>query len=198
MYQPELGLIPPSPNEDVVNVPLFLPSSLSLDIRMKCSPKLVTMEKDLRLAQCYDTLSSLQLHLHSKSWLLKDKYVNICNQGPNTKLQELLNRVSAWVLTAADQYTTAFLALNALNMDPGAQWQTELFVLRTNNIHGMSELSLPNHLDPEHVSAILARSLLSGGAFPERNHALSWIWRGAPTSADVVGGYNEGLSFLHI
>ena len=123
--------------------------------------------------------------------------MNVCNQGPNTKSRELLNKVSARVSTAADQYTAAFSALNALDTDPGAQWRTELFVLRANVIRGILEPSLPDHPDPEHASAILARSLLSGGAFPKGNHAPSWIWRGAPTSADAVGGYNEGLSFLH-
>ena len=67
VYQPELGLIPSSPDDDIVDVSLFLPSSLSHDAQSKCPPKLVAMEKDLRLGQCHDVLSSLRLHLHSRS-----------------------------------------------------------------------------------------------------------------------------------
>ena len=59
----------------------------------------------------------------------------------------------------------------------------------------MSELPL-SHSDPEHASVILARTLLNGGALPDGNHSLSWIWRGAPTSAGAVSGYNECLFFF--
>ena len=194
-YQPELSLAPLSPDDDVVDIPLSLPSSLSHDIRSKCSPKLVTMEKDLRLSQCHDTLSSLRHHLHSRSRLLKDKYLNVRHQGPNTKSRELLNRVSAQLSTAAGRYTAAYSALCTLDTDPEAQWRMELFVLHAKDIRGVSEPSLPDHPDPERASAILARMLLSGGVFPEGNHSPSWIWRGAPTSTDAVSGYNEGPSF---
>jgi len=77
IYQLELNFVSPSPDEDVVEISLALPSSLPCDVRSKCSPKLVVMEKELCLGQCHDTLSSLRLHLHSRSRLLKDKYVNV-------------------------------------------------------------------------------------------------------------------------
>ena len=152
------------------------------------------MEKDLRLGQCYDALSSLRLHLHSRSRLLKDKYVNVRHQGPNTKAQELLKRVSARISTTTDKYTTAYSALDTLDPDPLAQWRTELLVLDTKDIRGVSEPLLPDHPDPEHASAILGRMLLSQGVFPEGNRTTSWIWRGALTSANGASGYNEGLS----
>ena len=193
MYQPELGLIPSSPDNDVTDISLFLPSSLSHNIRPKCSPRLVTMEKDLRLGQCYDVLSSLRLQLHSRSRLLKDKYVNVCHQDPNTKSRGLLNRVSAQILAAIDKYTIAHSALDMLDPDPSAPWWAELLTLHTKDIHGVSEPSLPDNPDPEHASAILARTLLNGGAFPEGNHTTLWIWRGTPTSTDAASGYNEGL-----
>ena len=195
VYQPELSMAPPSPSDDVVDVSLSLPSSLSNNTRVKCSRKLVAMEKELRLAQCHDALSTLRLHLHSKSRLLKDKYVNVRHQGPNTRSRELLNRVSARISAAADQYTAAHSALSALDTNPKADWRTELLILHTKDIRGVSEPSLLDHPDPERASAILARTLLSGGALPEGNHMPSWIWRGAPTSADAVGGYNKCISF---
>ena len=193
MYQPGLNLTSPSPNDNVVDVSLALPSSLSHDIQSKCPPRLVAMEKDLRLSQCHDALSSLRLHLHSRSRILKDKYVNVRNQGPNTRSQGLLERISAQISAAAERYNTARSALDALDPDPVAQWRIELLVLHTKDIRGVSEPSLPNHPDPERASAILTRILLSGGAFPEGNNTPSWIWRGAPTSTDAVSGYNEGF-----
>jgi hypothetical protein len=153
------------------------------------------MEKDLRLGQCHDALSSLRLHLHSRSRLLKDKYLNVRHQGPNTKSRELLNRVSTRISTAAGQYTAAYSVLSALDTDPTAQWRTELLVLRGEDVRGVLEPSLPNHPDPERASAILARTLLNGGVFPEGNHTPSWIWRGAPTSTDAVDGYAQCSSF---
>ena len=196
VYQPELGCISSSLANDITDVSLSLPSSLSPDVRSKCLPKLATMEKELRLGQCYDALSSLRLHLHSRSRLLKDKYVNVWHQGPNTKSRELLGRLSARIATAASQYNTAYTALNVLDTDPKAHWRTELLILHEKDIRGISDPSLPDHQDPERASAILARSLLSGGVFPEGNHMPSWIWRGAHTSTDAVSGYNEGLSFF--
>ena len=195
IYQPDLGLIPPSPGEDVVDVPLFLPSTLSDAARFKCPPKLVAMEKEIRLGQCYDTLSSLRHHLHSRSRLLKDKYVNVQSQGPNTKSQGLVDRTAAQISAAADRYTTAHSALKALDTDPRAQWRAELLVLHKKDIRAISEPSPPSHPDPARASAILARTLLSGGVLPEGNRTQSWIWRGAPTSADAGGGYNEGSFF---
>ena len=193
MYQPGLGLTPLSPDDDVDSVSLSLPSSLSDDSRANCPPKLVVMERDFRLAQCHDALTSLRLQLHSRSRLLKDKYVNVRHQGPNTKSNDLLSRVSARVNSAADWYTTAYSALNTLDSDPKAEWRTELLVLHAKDIRGMSEPSLPDHPDPERARAILARTLLRGGALPEGNHMPSWIWRGVPTSADAMDGYNECL-----
>jgi len=192
VYQPELELAPLSPNDNVLDVSLFLPSSLSREAQSQSNPKLAAMEKDLRLGQCYDALDSLRIHLHSKSRLLKDKYINVRHQGPNTKSRDLINTVSSRISVAADRYSTAYPALCALDTDPTAKWRTELHVLNANDIRGVSEPSLPDHPDPERASAILARRLLNGGAHPEGNHMPSWIWRGAPTSDGAVSGYNEG------
>lgn len=195
VYQPELCLAPLSPNDDILNVPLFLPSALSRNTGTQSEPsKLAVMEKEIRLGQCSDALDSLRIHLHSKSRLLKDKYLNVRHQGPNTKSREFINRVSSRISIAADRYTAAYSALDALDTDSTAKWRTEFRPLHASDIRGVSERSLPDHPDPERASAILARTLLNGGAYPEGNHTLSWIWRGAPTSDGAVDGYNEGLS----
>jgi hypothetical protein len=194
VYQPELGPTSDPSDDDIVNVSLALPSSLSGDAQSKCSPELVSMEKELRLGQCHDTLSSLRLHLHSKSRLLKDKYINVRHQGPNTKSRALIDRVSVHISTAADRYTIARSALNALDPNPKSAWRNEFHILNKADIRGMSEPELPDHPNLKRANAILERTLLSGGALPEGNKISSWIWRGAPTDTEAVGGYNEGLS----
>ena len=151
------------------------------------------MEKELRLGQCQDALSSLRLHLHSKSRLLKDKFVNVRHQGPHTKSRELVNRVSARISASADKYRAARSALDALDPDPVASWRHKLLILQAKDIRGMSESKLPDHPDPERAKAIQARTLLSGGVFPQGGQTLSWIWRGVPTAPDGTAGYNEGL-----
>lgn len=196
VYQPELTPTSNLTEGDIVDTPLLLPSSLPHDIWSKCSSRLVAMEKDLRLSQCSDSLSTLRLQLHSKSRLLKDKYVNVRHQGPNTKSRALLDRVSAQISAAAGRYTAARSALDALDPDPKAQWRVEFCILREADIRGMSEPELPQHQNPGHVGAVLQRTLLSGGALPEGSKTTSWIWRGAPTTTGAVGGYNEGSSRL--
>jgi hypothetical protein len=197
VYQPELASIAAPPDDDVANVSLCLPSSLSPELQAKCAPRLLLMEKELRLGQCQDALSSLRLNLHSRSRLLNDKYVNVRHQGPNTRSRKLLDRVSVRISTWADKYCAAHSALNALDTDPKASWRHEFLVLETKDIRGMSEPKLPNHPDPERAKTIQARSLLNGGVLPEGGQTLSWIWRGAPTESDGGTGYSEGLSYLN-
>ena len=193
IYQPELAAVVTSPDDDVMDAPSRLPSSLPPSVRASCSPKLVSMEKELRLGQCQDALESLRLHLHSRSRILKDKFVNVRHQGPNTKSRELLNRVSARISACADKYRAARSALDALDPDPMASWRHEFLLLQAKDVRGMSEPKLPDHPDPERARVIQARMLLGGGVFPEGNQTLSWIWRGAATEPEGVTGYNEGL-----
>lgn len=192
VYQPELAAITTPSDDDVANVSLHLPSSLSPDVRASCAPKLVLMEKELRLGQCYDALFSLRLYLHSRSRMLKDKYLNIHHQGPNTRSRESLGRVSARISTCVAKYRAARAALDALDPDPMAVWRRDFLTLHEKDIRGMSEPKPPDHPDPERAKAIQARGLLSGGVPPDSSQALSWIWRGMPIGPDDATGYNEG------
>ena len=193
VYQPKLAVIDTSPDDDVVDASLHLPSSLPPEARANCAPKLVSMEKDLRLGQCQDALSSLRLHLHSRSRILKDKFVNVRHQGPNTKSRELVDRVSNRIEACVDKYRAAHSALDALDPDPAASWRHDFLTLKAGDIRGMSESMLPDHPDPDRAKAIQARKLLNGGVFPQGSQTLSWIWRGVPTGPEGATGYNEGL-----
>ena len=198
VYQPELATINAPPDDNVTEVSLCLPSSLSPEKRVNCAPRLLLMEKELRLGQCQDALSSLRLNLHSRSRMLKDKYLNVRHQSANTRSRGLLDRVSARISACVDKYSAARSALDILDPNPMASWRRELLILEAKDIRGMSEPKPPNHPDPERASAIQARSLLNGGVFPDGGQTLSWIWRGVPTGPDGDAGYNEGLSYLYL
>ena len=192
IYQPELAAVTAPSDDDVTNVSLRLPSSLPPNARTHCAPKLVSMEKELRLGQCRDALFSLRLYLHSRSRMLKDKYLNVRHQGPNTRSRESLGRISGRISTCVDKYRAAQAALDALDPDPTAAWRHDFLILHEKDIRGMSEPKPPNHPDPERAKAIQSRALLSGGVPPDSSHMLSWIWRGMPTGPDEATGYNEG------
>lgn len=183
---------------DVLDASLNLPSALPPDIRAQSPPKLVAMERALRLGQCQDTLTSLRLHLSSRSRLIKDKLINVRHQGPNTKSRTLLARVSDRISVYADKYRAAYSALNVLDPDPGAEWRREFLYLQPKDVRGISEPSLQDHLDPARAETVRARTLLSGGAYPEGNRTISWIWMGFPTdSKSGTPQYNEGEFGVH-
>ena len=96
-YQPEVisllrRLPETSTDPDFIhNIPLFLPSSLPPETLSKCSRQLVSMEKELRISQCRDTLVQLCTKLSAKACLLKYKYVNVRHQALNMRSRNLLN-----------------------------------------------------------------------------------------------------------
>jgi hypothetical protein len=97
------------------NVPLMLPSSLSKDERATgCTPQLVTIEQQLREAQCRSSLEQLQTQLHIKSRFRIYKERNIRHQGPNTCTHGLLDRNNVKIGLHWDKYRAARQALTHL------------------------------------------------------------------------------------
>ena len=125
-------------DNDVQSTSLLLPSSLPPEILIKTSVKLAEMEKELRLGQCQDALAQLRGHLHSRARILKDKYVNVCHQAPNTRSRNLLDRVLAKINASAGKYRAAYTTLLTLDLDPTAKWRSELKPLDRNDIQSMS------------------------------------------------------------
>ena len=91
-------------DNDVQSTSLLLPSLLPPEILIKTSVKLAEMEKELQLGQCQNALAQLHSHLHSWVQILRDKYINICHQAPNTRSQNLLDHVSAKINISAGKY----------------------------------------------------------------------------------------------
>ena len=184
-YQPEVAPLLsqlPATNMDpgaIHNTTLFLPSSLPRDVRSKSSKRLVAMETDLRIGQCRDSLSQLRTKLSAKARLLKYKYVNVRNQGPNTRSLGHIGRVNAKLAVAATKYRNAFAMLQILDQSSESQWRSEFLELRDQDIRSMSEPEFPNARTRERAEELQARSLLNGGGIPEGNRTVSWIWRGS-------------------
>ena len=172
---------------------LLLPSSLPLEILAKTSPKLIEMEKELRLGQCQDALSMLRDHLHSRARVLKDKYINVCHQCPNTRSRGLVDRISAKIDMFAAKYRAAYAALLALDSDPAAKWRSELRPLHKKDIRSMcdTELVRPSTGSPSDGNAVPTRELLPGGVVPEGSRSLSWIWAGAVDDVSYTPDYHE-------
>lgn len=182
-YQPEtlplLAQLPLDQDPDAVHdVSLLLPSSLPSETLSKCSKKLVSMEKDLRIGQCRDSLVQLRTKLTAQARLLKYKYVHVRHQAQNTRSQNLLNRNNAKAEAVAAKYRHAFKMLQVLDPCDGSKWRSEFLELRKQDVRFLSEAETPNGPTPERADELRARTLLNGGVLPEGNRTVSWIWRG--------------------
>ena len=177
--------------DDIQNTPLLLPSSLSQDILAKTSPKLIRMERDLRLGQCQDALSQLRHHLHSRARILKDKYVNVRHQIPNTRSRSLLDRVSTKIDALASKYKTAYASLLVLDSDVNAKWRSELQPLHQHDIRSMAGDDLMPSNSTQQSKITPGCSSLPGGIPSEGNRTVSWIWRGALDDDWSTPGFHE-------
>ena len=183
--------------ESIRDIPLLLPSSLPPDTRCKCSKRLISMEKELRIGQCRDSLSQLQTNLTAQARLLKHKYVNVRHQGPNTRSHDLLNRVKKKIDASAAKYNHAREMLQVLDSSDRPEWRSEFLELRPQDIRCMAQAELPDAPTQERAKERQTRTLLNGNVIPEGNRTVSWIWRGS--LKDDSGGhagqkeYGEGL-----
>ena len=197
-YQPEVvSLLAQLPEtsmgvDAIQDVPLFLPSSLPRDILINCSKRLVSMETELRIGQCHDSLVQLRTNLTSQARLLKYKYIHVRHQASNTRSRNLLNRINTEIETAATKYRHAFAALGALDPEGTFGWCSELLELRRQDVRGISQPELPNAPTRERAEELQRRSLLNGKVVPEGNRTVSWIWRGSLKGDSGTQGRPKG------
>lgn len=180
----------------VQDTPLYLPSSLPPELLKKSSERLLSMETELRIGQCRDSLARLRTKLAAQARLLKYKYVNVRHQLPCTRSQRLLNRVNAKIEVISARYRHAFGTLQALDPCGTSGWRSEFLELRKQDVRGLSQAELPDASTQERAEELQARTLLRNDAVPEGNRTVSWIWRGSlrenPEDQDGPGEYSEG------
>ena len=163
----------------VQDIPLFLPSSLPRNVLVNCSKRLVSMEAELRISQCRDSLVQLRTKLTTQARLLKYKYIHVRHQASNTRSRNLINRVNAKIEATATKYRRAFTALNALDPEGKFGWRSELLELRSQDIRGISQAELPDAPTKERTKELQKRRLLNGKVAPKGNRTVSWVWRGS-------------------
>lgn len=204
-YQPEVTLLLaqlPVTNADVDSIqdtPLYLPSSLPSGILSKCSKRLISMETELQIGQCRDSLAQLRTKLTAQVCLLKHKYVHVRHQAPNTRARNSLGRINAKIEVHVIKYRHAFAMLGALDPCGRFGWRSDFLELRNQDVRGLSQAELPNAQTQERAEQLQRRSLLSGGVMPEGNRRVSWIWRGSlkenSVGLDVQKEFNKGRVF---
>ena len=158
------------------------------------------MEKDLRVGQCRDSLVQIRTKLTAQARLLKYKFVHVRHQVPNTRSQGLINRINMKIEAIATKYCHALTALQALDWCGRSEWRSEFLELRKQDVRCLSQAELPDAPTQERAEQLHARTLLNGGAVPEGNRTVSWIWRGSLKDGSEDRGrqdeYGEGWSFF--
>jgi hypothetical protein len=156
------------------------------------------MEKELWIGQCRDSLVQLRTKLTAQARLLKYKYVHVRHQVPNTRSQNLLNRNNLKIEAVATKYRHALKMLQALDPGGGSDWCSEFLELRKQDVRCLSEAELPDAPTPERADELRARTLLNGGALPEGNRTVSWIWRGLLKGGCEDQGKGRSTIFYHL
>ncbi|KAJ7468406.1 hypothetical protein B0H11DRAFT_1732318 [Mycena galericulata] len=97
------------------DVPLMLPSALSLAQRDACVAGLPEIESMMRDAQCRTALVRLRNQLHIKSRLLLYKGNHTRHQGSKTRAQTIVARNESKIRLHSEKYQAAWEALRRLN-----------------------------------------------------------------------------------
>lgn len=168
--------IPPSlpPESLAENIPLFLPSSLPLEIRrLPEIQEICKLERRLREPQMDDALANIQRQRRIIQGLWQFKRLNASGTGnkPNTRMVMLYKRFDNKVQRAAQEYRTGWHALRVL--DPNGSWSLRLRELKDKDISGPGK-------DPDDTSS-------------NSRYVPSWIWLIPRVSESSEEEFNESM-----
>lgn len=149
-------------HDSIEDTLLFLPSSLSIGDRAKCSSGLTNIECRLREGQLCSALDSVRLHLHMKSRLVKFKHRNMRHQGAQTRARTKIDKNQEKINSAADKYRAAWMAMEKLATR--VEWNTEWRALQKTDVRCLDEDD--------------------GTVTSEGRRAISWIWQSADVDED--------------
>ncbi|KAJ7150418.1 hypothetical protein C8R46DRAFT_1043775 [Mycena filopes] len=190
------------------DVPLVLPSALSVAERATCVKSLDDIEALFRDAQCRCALDRLRNQLHVKSRLYTYKSGHSRHQGSNTRASTIVARNESKIRLHSEKYQMAWNALRRLNEDNGEMvgWR----MLRREDIRCMSsiedlqkkakskkarqsklrkqvaELRQHAQLLPEE-DAEMDWDDVNDGDVPENQRLVSWIWTAAGADGTDAG-----------
>lgn len=193
------------------SIPLYLPSSLSPDIRSQiCSLVLINTERQLREAEAFDTLEKLRNRLRTKTFMTRYKTSNISGQRSNTRARVLLATVDLRIFLLKHEYRRARTALMSL-VGP-EDWRasglgSKLQDLKDEDVRGLGDAVLK---EADRASVEYARQQAEAGnhslrnlrtlkAQSESNRTISWLWTSVPIAADGSDpGLNDGKQTLFV
>ncbi|KAJ7818764.1 hypothetical protein B0H14DRAFT_2372989 [Mycena olivaceomarginata] len=105
------------------NIPLFLPSALSGELRASgCNKGVDDIELWLRDAQCRNALEEIRHYLHVKSRFRTYKGSQVRHQGTTKRARDLMNRNDEKIRMQAEKYVAAWEAKRALVGEEKVEW----------------------------------------------------------------------------
>ena len=136
------GLNTSKDNHQPEHAPLWLPSSLSPEMRrIACGANVAAYEEKLWTAQCHDLLEKTRHVLRIKTHMVQFKNKNICGQAAGTRSRTVINRVQDRARYLSQHYRIARAAKLALS-GPG-DWEKHLRVLNNSDVRSYQD---PDHL----------------------------------------------------
>ncbi|KAJ7805513.1 hypothetical protein B0H14DRAFT_2382757, partial [Mycena olivaceomarginata] len=192
------------------NVPLFLPSALSVEVQeFRCNKKVKEFELQFRDAQCQSALDGIHNYLHIKSRFRTYKGGQVRHQGATTRAWGLMNRNDEKMRMEGEKYIAVWEAKRALVGEAKVEW---------NRLDPKKDLRC---MDEEEDRAVVSerkrrgRKRRKGDTAMEEDgrdsmqegqrqkdltgegrRTLSWVWMGVDMSS---GGTSEAvLQGLHV
>jgi hypothetical protein len=197
------------------NVPLFLPSALSVGAReFGYNKKVDDIELRFRDAQCRSALDGIRNYLHIKSRFRTYKGGQVRHQGATTRARGLMNRNDEKMRMEGEKYVAAWEAKRALVGEAKVEW------------HRLDPKKDLRCMDEEEDRAVVSerkrwgRKRGKGDAATEEDgrdgvqegqrrkdptgegrRTMSWVWMGVDTSSGgtseaVLRGMSPAILFL--
>ncbi|KAF8214216.1 hypothetical protein K438DRAFT_1956307 [Mycena galopus ATCC 62051] len=185
----------------VENVPLFLPSALSKELRASgCNKGVAAIELCSRDAQCPSALDQIRHHLHIKSRFRTYKGGQVRHQGATTRSRDLMNRNDEKMRMYSDKYIAAWEAKRALvgkgnvawhQLDPkkdlrcmDSEEDRALGNKRKQRGNGKGrKVGAGEPRTEEDIAAGMQQGQRRPDPTGEGRREISWIWMGVDTSS---------------
>jgi len=204
-------------NHQPEHVPLWLPSSLSPEMRrIACGANIKAYEEKLRTAQCHDLLEKIRHVLRIKTRMVQFKNKNIRGQVAGTRSRTVINHIQDRARYSSQHYRIARAAKLALSGT--GDWEKHLRVLNDGDVRsyqdpdrlqkrngrrgtledGQLEAAATIHDEQQQDVGIdlMAEKRSRRDGTGETRRTLSWIWlveRGDGTHEGADGGQSDDI-----
>ncbi|KAJ6514372.1 hypothetical protein C8R47DRAFT_1206735 [Mycena vitilis] len=181
------------------NVPLFLPSALSGELRASgCNKGVDEIELRLRDAQCRSALDQIRSSLHVKSRFRTYKGAQVRHQGATTRARNLMNRNDEKIRMHAEKYVAAWEAKRALVGEANVGWhrlnpKKDLRCMDSEEDRAVGSLrkkrgkgkkrGVGEQATEEDTVEGVAEGRRRRDPTGEGSRTISWIWLGADASS---------------